>query len=143
MHIRLLVLFFVVISSPILSAQDSTANVYLQRINKTIPHQFNALRSVATVEAVRGQGVVKIYMLVDDVEQYEQLIIERSDEMGVNFAQCGVVEVQKGKYKNNYVELIDRYPVSPKMMINYRLKTIDKEGNMRMLPPVPVQQATY
>ena len=133
-----LLLFYVWMGYMPVIAQDSTANAYLQRLNKTLPHAFKHLNTVATLEAVRGQGFVKIYMLIDDVEQYEQVMIERSDEMGINFGQCGFIEIVKGKYKNNYIEFTDRYPVSPKMQIQYRIKTIDAEGNMRMLPPVGI-----
>ena len=131
---------FYLFSCLTLLAQDSTATAYLQKINKTLPHQFKRLSTLATLEAVRGQGFVKIYMLIDDVEQYEQILIERSDEMGVNFSQCGFISIEKGKFKNNYIEYTDRYPVSPKMNILYRIKTIDPEGIMRMLPPSSVQQ---
>lgn len=137
----LLFLMVSAIQNSTVSAQDTMAvHSYLQKINKNLPHQFKHLNTLATLEAMRGQGFVKVYLLIDDIEQYEQILIERSDEMGINFSQCGYIQIEKGKYKNNYIEYTDRYPVSPKMNILYRIKTIDAEGNFRMLPPVAIQQ---
>ena len=83
---------------------------YLKRINKEIGHNFKELRTGVTMEAKRVGGVVKVYMLVDDIEQFEELQVERSDEFGTNFAQCKSVTIVKGKYRNNYVEVTDQYP---------------------------------
>lgn len=121
------------------SAQQGTApNAYLQKINKLLPHQFKTLKTAATLEAVREKDVVKVYLLVDDIEQYDQLLVERSDETQTNYSQCKVIQVEKGKYPNNYIEVVDRYPLSPKMSNLYRLKSIDKDGILRMYPPVSI-----
>jgi len=103
-----------------------------------LPHKFKEIRTGATLEAVREQNVVKLYILVDDIEQYSEILIERSDELQKNFSQCKEIEVEKGKYKNNYVELIDQYPLSSKMTNLYRIKAVTSEGIMKMFPPVPI-----
>lgn len=130
-----LALFFL---NTALRAQSDPTGSYLQELNKLLPHKFKELKVGATLEAVREQNTVKLYMLVDDVEQYEQIIVERCGEQQNNFARCKVVQVQKGKYKNNYVEVTDQYPLPPKMTNQYRIKTITSEGITRMFPPVPV-----
>jgi hypothetical protein len=101
-------------------------------------HKFKEVKMGATLEAVKDHGVVKLYILVDDIEQYSQLIIERSDEMQNNFAQCKEVNIQKGKYKSNYLTIEDHYPLSNKMSNLYRIKTITADGIMRMYPAVPI-----
>lgn len=111
---------------------------YLARLNKSLPHKFKAINVGATLEAVRDQEIVKLYLLVDDIGQYEQLLIERSDEFGGNFSQCKLISIENGKYPNNYLELTDRYPVSTKMATMYRVKTITSDGIIRMYPPVAV-----
>lgn len=111
---------------------------YLEQLNKTLPHKFKAINVGATLEAVRDQEVVKLYILIDDIEQYDQVLIERSDELGTNFSQCKLIIVERAKYSNNYVELIDKYPVSTKMATMYRIKTITPDGIIRMYPPVSV-----
>lgn len=93
------------------------------------------------MEAIRIQESVKVYVLVDDIEQYEQVLIERSDEFGINFSQCKLINVEKGKYRNNYLELTDKYPVSTKMATMYRIKTITSDGIIRMYPAVPVTKS--
>ena len=103
-----------------------------------VPHDFKEIKTGATIEAVREQGAVKVYMLIDDIEQYDQVMVERSDEMQVNFAQCKLITIEKGKYKNNYLEVVDRYPLSPKMSNLYRIKTVTADGIMRMYPSVPI-----
>ena len=113
----------------------------LDKINKILPHKFKELRTGATLEVIREQKVVKIYMLIDDIDQYDQILVERSDEQQLNFSQCKVIQVTKGKYKNNYVELVDQYPLSPKMSNLYRIKTVTPEGIMRMYAPVPIVRA--
>ena len=103
-----------------------------------VPHAFKELKTGATIEAVREQGAVKVYMLIDDIEQYDQVMVERSDEMQINFSQCKQITIEKGKYKNNYLEVVDRYPLSPKMSNLYRIKTVTADGIMRMYPPVAI-----
>lgn len=90
------------------------------------------------MEAVRYLDIVKLYILIDDIEQYEQILIERSDELGSNYSQCKLIKVERGKYPNNYVELTDRYPFSSRMTNLYRIKTITSENIMRMYAPVPI-----
>ena len=117
-------------------AQDALAMA-----NKDIPHKFKELKTGTTLEVIREKTEVKIYMLVDDIEQYEEILVERSDEQQLNYSQCKVIKVIKGKYKNNYVELVDHYPLSPKMSHLYRIKTITPDGIMRMYAPVPIVRA--
>ena len=113
---------------------------FLEKINKELPHKFKEIRTGATLEAVREQTVVKIYMLIDDIEQYSEILVERSDEQQQNYSQCKVITVEKGKYKNNYVAVTDQYPLSSKMSNLYRIKTVTSEGIMRMYPAVAIMQ---
>ena len=124
-----------------LSVCAQPAESDLQKANKNIPHKFKELKTGTTLEVVREKTDVKIYMLIDDIDQYEQILVERSDEMQLNYSQCKVIEVTKGKYKNNYVELVDHYPLSPKMSNLYRIKTVTPDGIMRMYAPVPIIRA--
>ena len=64
-------------------AQPAPAT-FLEKINKELPHKFKEIRTGATLEAVREQTVVKIYMLIDDIEQYSEILVERSDEQQQN-----------------------------------------------------------
>jgi predicted membrane-bound dolichyl-phosphate-mannose-protein mannosyltransferase len=126
-----------------MQAQQPATDSYLQKVNKDVPHKFAAIKTGATLEVIREQNnVVKIYMLIDDIEQYDLILVERSDEQQKNFSQCKEIKVIKGKYPNNYIELTDQYPLSPKMTNVYRLKTITSEGIMRMYPPVPIVNAS-
>jgi hypothetical protein len=121
--------------------QPVVENPYLEKINKELPHKFKSLKTGATLEVVRDHTIVKIYMLIDDIEQYDEILVERSDEEQVNFSQCKEIQVVKGKYKNNYVELTDQYPLSSKMANLYRIKTVTSDGITRMYPPVAIQSA--
>jgi hypothetical protein len=116
------------------------ASVHAQQ-TKDSPHKFKELKIGATLEVVREHNVVNIYMLIDDIEQYDEILVERSDEQQKNYSQCKEVKIEKGKYKNNYVELVDHYPLSPKMSNLYRIKAITAEGIMKMFPPVPITMA--
>jgi hypothetical protein len=139
MNVKLAYVFFLLLTAVSLGAQQSAADTYLEKINKTLPHKFKQLHTGATLEAVREQRVVKIYMLIDDIEQYDQILVERGDQLQNNFGQCKVVQIEKGKYKNNYLEVVDNYPLPPKMSNIYRIKTVTSEGIMRMYPPVAVE----
>ncbi|MCW3124488.1 MAG: hypothetical protein JWO03_146 [Bacteroidetes bacterium] len=114
---------------------------YLEKINSKLPHKFKEIRTGSTMEVIRTQEIVKIYALIDDIEQYEQVLIERSDELGTNYGQCKLIKVEKGKYTNNYIEMTDRYPVSSKMSNLYRVKTITSDGIIRTYAPVPITMA--
>ena len=113
---------------------------YIAALNKTLPHQFKDIRTGSTLEAVRMQQTVQVYILIDDIEQYEQVLIERSDEMGVNFSQCKQIRIQHGKYPKNYIEITDRYPLSSKMTNVYRIKTVTSDGIIRTYAPVAITQ---
>lgn len=124
-----------------LSICAQPAQTDLQKANKDIPHKFKELHTGVTLEVIRDKTEVKIYMLVDDIDQYDEILVERSDEQQINYSQCKDIKVTKGKYKNNYMELVDRYPLSSKMTNLYRIKTITPDGIMRMYPPVPIVKA--
>jgi len=96
------------------------------------------LKTGVTLEAVRENGVVKIYMLVDDIEQFDEIQVERSNALGQNYSECKEIKVEKGKYKNNYLEAVDQYPLSYQMSNSYRIKSITDDGIVRMYPPVPI-----
>jgi hypothetical protein len=136
-HIRYLILFFLTGTGIGASAQMMSPKD-LAQINKGLPHKFKEIRTGTTIEVVRNPQVVKLFVLVDDIEQYDQILIERSDELGTNFSQCKLVTIKKGRYPNNYLELSDNYPVSSKMSNLYRIKTISPEGIIRMYPSVPI-----
>lgn len=136
-HFKFVFLFLLTTSFTAASAQAMSAEE-LARMNQALPHKFKEIRTGTTIEAVRNQEVVKLFVLVDDIEQYDQILIERSDELGTNFSQCKLVTIKKGKYPNNYIELADHYPVSSKMSNLYRIKTISPEGIIRMYSAVPI-----
>ena len=136
-HVLFIIAFCLSLSVMAQETKESK-EAYLKRINKEVGHNFKELKTGVTIEVERVGGVVKIYMLVDDIEQFDELLVERSDQLGTNYAQCKSVTVVKGKYKNNYVEVIDQYPLSPKMSPLYRLKTITAEGITRMYAPVAI-----
>jgi hypothetical protein len=120
-------------------AQSPVQNAYLEKINGQLPHKFKELKTGATLEAVRDREVVKIYMLIDDIEQYDRIFVERGgDEMQNSYSQCKEIEIDKGKFKNNYVEVTDQYPLSTKMSNQYRIKTVTYEGIVRIFPPISI-----
>jgi hypothetical protein len=104
---------------------------------KNIPHQFKEIKRGATLEAVRLGGIIKLYILVDDIEQYTQIQVERGNEFN-EYSGVKVIEITKGKYKNNYIETEDRFPVSSQMDSKYRLKGINEEGTIKIFAPVTV-----
>ena len=129
----------ILISVGTLSAQQPSDDSYLAKINMELPHKFGELKVGATLEAVRDHGVVRFYILVDDIEQYGEIVIERRGELGHDFALCKTVKVQKGKFKNNYLELVDQYPLPSKTASQYRIKAMTDDGIMRIFPPVSIQ----
>jgi hypothetical protein len=118
-------------------AQDSLAKKQ-PLAKKSKVHTFITSHAGATLEAVRELGEVKLYMMVDDVEQYEKLYVERSDESQTYFTQIKPIDVTPGKYPDNYIEVIDKYPVSSKMTNLYRLKAVTADGITKMFAPVSV-----
>ena len=138
MNVKYTIALLALLITPSLQAQNSVEASALEKINKDLPHKFKVLKTGATLELEREPKVVKIFMLIDDIEQYTEILVERGDELQKNYSQCKVVEVEKGKYKNNYIELIDQYPLSSKMSNVYRIKTVTSEGIIRMFPPVTV-----
>ena len=119
-------------------AQDTLAHTHIAGRDPKLPHQFREMKTGATLEAVRDRDAVKLYVMIDSIEQYSEVVIERSEETQTTYAQCKMIRVEKGKYPKNYVELTDRYPLSSKMPNQYRIKGITPEGIVRIFPAVPV-----
>jgi hypothetical protein len=134
---KITIAFIALMIAASLYAQKSV-DPYIEKANNAVPHKFKEIKTGATLEVIRDQHAVKIYMLIDDIEQYDEVLVERGDELQKNYSQCKVIQIEKGKYKNNYVELIDQYPLSPKMSNVYRVKTVTSEGITRMYPPVSI-----
>lgn len=139
MRSKIILVFIVLSASVSLYAQSPAQNAYLEKINKQLPHKFKDLKTGATLEVVREREVVKVYMLVDDVEQYDRIFVERGDEMQNNYSQCKAIEIDKGKFKNNYIEVTDQYPLPTKISNHYRIKTVTSEGIVRIFPPVAIE----
>ena len=137
MNTRPTLMAIILLISVSLSAQQQSPPMTLQDANKVLPHKFKELKTGATLEAVRGQRSVTVYMLIDDIEQYDEILVERSDEQ-MNFGQCKVIKIEKGKYPNNYLEIVDNYPLPTKVSNVYRIKAVTSEGIMRMFPAVPI-----
>ena len=119
-------------------AQDTLAVSHKRGMDKPLPHHFQEMKTGATLEAVRDNDAVKLYLMIDSIEQYSEVLIERSEETQTTYAQCKMIKVEKGKYPKNYVELMDHYPLSSKMPNQYRIKGITPEGIVRIFPAVPV-----
>ena len=139
MNSKITFAFIVFLIAGTLSAQrPPSEDSYLAKINMELPHKFKELRIGATLEAVRDHGVVRFYVIVDDIEQYSDIVIERSDELG-DYAQCKTIKIQKGKFKNNYFQLDDQYPLSSKTANQYRIKALTADGIIRIYAPVAIQ----
>ena len=138
MNSKITFAFIVFLIAGTLSAQKPTADSYLDKINMELPHKFKELKIGATLEAVRDHGVVRFYVIVDDIEQYGEIVIERSDELG-GYTQCKSIKIQKGKFKNNYFQLDDQYPLSAKTANQYRIKALTDDGIIRIYAPVAIQ----
>ena len=143
MRSKLILVFIILSASVSMYAQSPAQNVYLEKINRQLPHKFKELKTGATLEAVREKEVVKIFMLVDDIEQYDRILVERGgDDQQNSYSQCKEIEIDKGKFKNNYVEVTDQYPLSTKMSNQYRIKTVTSEGIVRIFPPISIAVTT-
>ena len=139
MNSKITFAFIVFLIAGTLSAQQPTEDSYLAKINTELPHKFKELRIGATLEAVRDHGVVRFYVIVDDIEQYSEIVIERSGELGDSYSQCKSVKIQKGKFKNNYFQIVDEYPLSAKTSNQYRIKALTDDGIIRIYAPVGIQ----
>lgn len=137
---KLTLILIALLATVSIYAQQSVQSAYLEKINKQLPHKFKDLKTGATLEVVRDKGVVRIYLLVDDIEQYDRIFVERGgDDKQNSFSQCKEIEIDKGKFKNNYVEVTDQYPLSSQMSNQYRIKTVTNEGIVRIFPPVAIE----
>ena len=98
-------------------------------------HEFKNNSDLAIeVERVAG-GKVAMHLRATDPNQYQYIIIERSNASSSYFARIRYIDPSSEKFDaNNYMQKTDNYPISMRQDSYYRIVTIDKDGVERAYP---------
>lgn len=102
-------------------------------------HKFKDYNNTYALEAERKGPVVKLYLKMDDIEQYAEIILVRSQAELGNFSDVRHIPVIKGANKFEYVESEDRYPLPTKVGAAYKIRAITKDGAIRMFPAITLE----
>lgn len=102
-------------------------------------HKFKDYNNTYALEAERKGPVVKLYLKMDDIEQYAEVILVRSQAELGNFSDVRHIQVIKGANKFEYVETEDRYPLPTKVGAAYKIRAITKDGAIRMFPAITLE----
>ncbi len=88
-------------------------------------------------EVERGKGEVIFHFLSMNIENFEQIVIERSSAGG--FTPCKIISLSDVNVIDGYFTSVDKFPLPAKIDCQYRLKTISKDGITKTFPPVDLQ----
>ncbi len=127
--------------SSLASKKDTTAKVLATIKSDTKPglHKFKDYNSSYALEAERKGPVVKLYLKMDDIEQYAEVILVRSQAELGNFSDVRHITIIKGANKFEYVETEDRYPLPTKVGAAYKIRALTKDGAVRMFPAITLE----
>jgi hypothetical protein len=112
---------------------------YLQAHSQAEDYKITSLDEEFTMEVSREKHEVKIILRFKDASQYSHAMIEKTDELKIEFRQCAYIDMDE--VKGGLIEKRDRFPRihSPSY---YRLRTVTKEGIERTYPPVRLPAKT-
>ncbi|MBL7801429.1 MAG: hypothetical protein JNL95_11950 [Chitinophagales bacterium] len=127
--------------SSLTSKKDTSAKVSTTVKSDTKPglHKFKDYNNTYALEAERKGPIVKLYLKMDDIEQYAEVILVRSQAELGNFSDVRHIQVIKGANKFEYVETEDRYPLPTKVGAAYKIRAITKDGAIRMFPAITLE----
>lgn len=101
---------------------------------KTSNYTFKEINASYTLEGERKAGEMKLYIKLDDIDQYIQIQIERANGVG-GYNTCKTIAIKPGEYKNGVIETSDKFPLSSKTDSYYRIKATPADGSVKMFPP--------
>lgn len=101
---------------------------------KTSNYTFKEINASYTLEGERKAGEMKLYIKLDDIDQYVQIQIERANGVG-GYNTCKTITIKPGEYKNGVIETSDKFPLSSKTDSYYRIKATAADGSVKMFPP--------
>jgi hypothetical protein len=129
------------IDSSLTSKKDTSTKVSTTVKSDTKPglHKFKDYNNTYALEAERKGPIVKLYLKMDDIEQYAEVILVRSQAELGNFSDVRHIQVIKGANKFEYVETEDRYPLPTKVGAAYKIRAITKDGAIRMFPAITLE----
>ena len=127
--------------STLTSKNDTATKVSTTVKSDTKPglHKFKDYNNSYALEAERKGPIVKLYLKMDDIEQYAEVILVRSQAELGNFSDVRHIQVIKGANKFEYVETEDRYPLPTKVGAAYKIRAITKDGAIRMFPAITLE----
>lgn len=113
--------------------KDSIVNDY-EQVFETV-HNFKSKDRTFNLEVEREGRKVMIYLLVEDLKDYKEVFIQRSDETRLGMANCKYLTPQDYKLKK-FTEVIfeDKYPHPGHKDSYYRIKCEDLNGVVRTFP---------
>lgn len=104
----------------------------------TIPsekHQFKSTDREINFDIERKQGEVALFIQSSGFSNYEEVDIERSGNEVSGYTVCKTLEPSKIKVVDGYFATADNFPLPAKVNSYYRVKTIAKDGSVRVYPP--------
>jgi hypothetical protein len=112
-------------------AENSTANTF----------NYKSPDDEVAVNIERGSGIVKFKLSMQNLGNYDHIIIERSVDNPGNFGQCKYITCADKKSTGGNMTTTDNYPYSADRGVYYRIKTVNKDGIERcyaaiLLPPL-------
>ena len=99
-------------------------------------HEFKNTEREVNFEIERKQGEVVLYFQSNSFSSYDEIVVERSGSDNGGFSVCKTIEVASSKIIGDYYRTSDRFPTTAQKDSYYRIKTVSKDGSVKMFPPI-------
>jgi hypothetical protein len=99
-------------------------------------HEFKNTEREVNFDIERKQGEVALYFQSNVFSSFDEIIVERSGSDMGNFSACKTIAITDAKIVGDQYKTTDRFPMTAQKDTYYRIKTIAKDGTVKMFPPV-------
>jgi hypothetical protein len=104
--------------------------------NPSEKHEFKSTDREVNFDIERKQGEVALYLQSQVFGAYQTIEVERSEGDNAGYSVCKTIELSRIKTDGGYYATADKFPLPAKADCYYRIRTIAKDGTVKMYPPV-------
>jgi hypothetical protein len=99
-------------------------------------HEFKTTDREVNFDIERKQGEIALYFQSQVFSSYEEIVVERCGAGSTSYSVCKTIDASKIKTEDGYYMTSDKFPLPAQTDVSYRIRTVSKDGVMKMFPPV-------
>ena len=99
-------------------------------------HEFKSTEREINFDIERRQGEVVLHFQSTVFSSYDEIVVERSGSDNGGFSVCKTIGIAETKITGDYYRTSDKFPTTAQKDSYYRIKTVSKDGTVKMFPPI-------